>query len=118
EKHFTLDRQLPGPDHEASLEPDELDRMVEGIRNVEVALGDGRKRPVAEELENRDVVRKSIVVDESVAEGTTLTREHLAFRRPGSGLTPSMIERVTGRVASRDIEAGELLSSEMIRPKD
>jgi N,N'-diacetyllegionaminate synthase len=102
EKHFTLDRTLPGPDHKASLEPLELEAMVRGIRNIETALGDGLKRPSPSELKNIGVARKSIVAARSIAAGETLTAENLTTKRPGYGVSPMLWDQVLGRKAVRD----------------
>jgi len=107
EKHLTLDRTLPGPDHKASLEPDEFGRMVDAIRAVESALGDGVKRPVQAELANRDVVRKSIVAARAIAKGEIFSEENLTTRRPGTGLSPMRWDEIVGAVAPRDFSADE-----------
>lgn len=88
EKHLTLDRSLPGPDHEASLEPDELRDMVQGIRDVEAALGTARKTPSEPEWKNRSAVRKSLVASQSIRKGEKFTAENLAVKRPGNGISP------------------------------
>ena len=107
EKHFTLDRALPGPDHKASLEPQELKAMVSAIRKVEMALGDPRKRPTPLESANMKVMRRSLVAERDIASGERFTQEMLAFKRPGSGLGEEMLEVVLGRVAARAIAAGD-----------
>jgi len=109
EKHFTLDRSLPGPDHKASLEPDELKAMVQGIRNVEKALGDGVKRITPSERANRPVVRKSIVAARYIGAGERFTEDNIAVKRPGTGLSPMEWDRVIGRAAPRDFAADELI---------
>jgi len=114
EKHFTLDRDLPGPDHRASLEPDELKAMVEGIRNVEKALGDGRKGPVASEANTADVARKSLVAARDITKGTILSEEWIAVKRPGTGLPPSLLKYIVGRKARESISAGTLLTLDMV----
>ena len=114
EKHFTLDRSLPGPDHAASLEPGELRDLVAGVRRVEAALGDGRKRPAASEMETRALARRSIVAARDIARGTVVTEDMLDLRRPGTGLPPQMLEHIVGRVARRPIAAGTLLSLDMV----
>jgi sialic acid synthase SpsE len=114
EKHFTLDRTLPGPDHRASLEPSELAAMVRGMREVQVALGDGVKRPAAEELDTAGVARRSLVAAFDLEAGTVLTPSMVAIRRPGTGLPPSELERVLGRTLNRDVAAGNLLAWEML----
>jgi N,N'-diacetyllegionaminate synthase len=115
EKHFTLDRNLSGPDHRASLEPDELLAMVVGIRKVEASLGDGIKRPSATEQNTAAVARRSLVAASDLTAGTTLTVESIAIKRPGTGLAPSMREQLVGRRLRRDVSAGTLFSLEMLR---
>jgi N-acetylneuraminate synthase len=110
EKHVTLDRNLPGPDHKASIEPDELKRLVHGIRIVEAALGDGIKTPVASELSNMAVARKSIVAATPIAKGERITAKHLAVKRPGTGRSPFELWDVIGTVASRDYDVDDLIS--------
>ena len=90
EKHFTLSQQLPGPDHRASLEPQDLVKLVKGIRNIESALGDGIKRPAAEELNTSEVARRSLVAARFIPAGTALTVDLLDILRPGTGLPPAM----------------------------
>lgn len=110
EKHFTLNRNLPGPDHKASLEPDELKAMVAAIRNIEKAIGGhGRKEPTTSELPNKPIARKSIYLNKSVAAGTQLTEEHLIPLRPGDGISPMDWNIVIGRKAARDLTAGQQL---------
>lgn len=104
EKHFTLDRSLPGPDHEASLEPDELSKMVCAIRNIEIALGDGVKQPSQSELKNRLVVRKSIVATKRIHPGELLTSQNLGVKRPGNGISPMRWNEVLGSVALRSFD--------------
>lgn len=107
EKHFTLDRNLPGPDHKASLEPDELAKMVEGIRNVELALGSGLKEVTASELPNREIARKSIVASRPIREGETLDSSNITTKRPASGLSPMLWDSVCGTKAIRDFQKDE-----------
>lgn len=109
EKHFTLDRNLPGPDHKASLEPEELKAMVNAIRNIEQALGDGIKRPSASETKNKPIARKSIVAACPIRTGETFTVSNLAAKRPGTGLSPMRWDEVLGRKASRDFAIDELI---------
>lgn len=110
EKHFTLDRSLPGPDHSASLEPDELTAMVRSIRNVEAAMaGDGVKRPSASEAGNRSIARKSIVAARDIAAGEILTSENLTTKRPGTGISPMRWDDVLGRPASRAFAVDEMI---------
>jgi N,N'-diacetyllegionaminate synthase len=109
EKHITLDKALPGPDHAASLDPKEFAFMVNQIREVEVALGDGIKEPKPSELPVRALVRRSISIARDVPQGAVVTREDLVMLRPSNGISPSSIDRVVGRVAARDLGAGRLL---------
>ena len=109
EKHFTLDRGMPGPDHKASLEPAELSAMVAAIRNVERALGDGVKRPSASELPNRAVARKSLVAACAIHQGEAFSAGNLAVKRPGSGVSPMRFDEVVGRKAPRNFLADELI---------
>jgi N,N'-diacetyllegionaminate synthase len=109
EKHFTLDRAMPGPDHKASLEPAELAAMVAAIRHVECALGDGVKRPSASELPNRAVARKSLVAACVIHKGEPFTAANIAVKRPGSGLSPMHFDEVLGRGAPRDFLADEMI---------
>jgi N,N'-diacetyllegionaminate synthase len=114
EKHFTLDRNQVGPDHRASLEPDELRRLVQGIRTVEAALGHGRKEPVDSEVDTAAVARKSLVAAQDIPAGATLTPEMVAIKRPGTGLPPTMHPHVVGRIARTVIPAGTLLTWELL----
>jgi N,N'-diacetyllegionaminate synthase len=107
EKHFTLDRALPGPDHAASLEPNELAAMVSTIRHIEKALGDGVKRLTPSESANREVARKSIVAARPIRQGELLSEDNLTTRRPGTGISPMFWPKLIGRAASRDYMAGE-----------
>lgn len=111
EKHFTLDRTLPGPDHRASLEPDELAAMVEGIRQAEQALGAAQKRPTPSETKNRPVARKSLVAAEPIAEGEPFTEENLTAKRPGHGLSPTRYWDYLGRTAARDYDPDDLIEA-------
>lgn len=109
EKHFTLDRDLPGPDHRASLEPDELKKMVESVRNIEKALGTGFKKPSDSEKSNITVVRKSIHAATDIAKGALINPEDLVMLRPGDGLSPMDIDEVIGKKVVRTISGGEKL---------
>jgi N,N'-diacetyllegionaminate synthase len=109
EKHFTLDRKLPGPDHQASLEPAELRAMVAAIRNIEAALGDGIKRLSPSEAINKPVARKSLVASRVITAGEMFTAENLTTKRPGTGISPMRWDEVIGRVAGRDYSADELI---------
>jgi N,N'-diacetyllegionaminate synthase len=109
EKHFTINRNLPGPDHKASLEPGELKSMVEGIRNIEVALGDGIKRLMPSETSNRDIARKSIVACQPIKVGEVFTENNLTTKRPGTGVSPMEWDRIIGAKANRDYLIDELI---------
>lgn len=109
EKHFTLDRNLPGPDHRASLEPDEFKAMVRAIRNIELALGDGTKRPSPSESKNLPIARKSVVAARRIRAGERFAAENLAVKRPGTGVSPMRWDEVIGQIARRDFEPDELI---------
>lgn len=109
EKHFTLDRTLPGPDHAASLEPEELKSMVSAIRNIEKAMGDGVKKPSPSEEGNLPVVRKSIVAGSPIRKGEQFTEENLMVKRPGTGLSPMEWDRIIGKRADRDHSKDDLI---------
>ena len=109
EKHFTLDRNMEGPDHKASLEPEELKLMVQSIRNVEVALGNGVKEPSDAEKKNISIARKSIVAKCDIKKGEMLTENNLTTKRPGNGITPMLWDNVIGMVANRNFIADELI---------
>jgi len=109
EKHFTLDRNMPGPDHKASLEPNELKAMVSAIRNIEKALGDGVKKVSLSEQSNKSVARKSIVAAYDIKKGETLNENNMAVKRPGTGINPMKWEEVIGKIAPRDFKEDELI---------
>jgi N,N'-diacetyllegionaminate synthase len=109
EKHFTLDKTLPGPDHRASLNPRELEAMVKAIRRIETALGDGLKRPSPSERANMVVVRKSVVASRPISKGDTYTEANLTAKRPGTGLPPSCLDQLIGRKANRDYARDEMI---------
>jgi N,N'-diacetyllegionaminate synthase len=109
EKHFTLDRKLPGPDHKASLEPEELEMMIFGIRNLELAMGDGIKRVMPSEIANRVVVRKSIVASRAISEGEVFSDKNLTTKRPDKGISPMKWDSVIGTVSKRNYLADELI---------
>ena len=113
EKHFTLDKNLPGPDHMASLEPDELEEMVRGIRLVEKALGSPVKAPVESELEVRDVARKSIVAKVDISAGTVIIEDMLAYKRPDVGVSPKDVDQIIGQVPISEIKKDSLINFEM-----
>ena len=109
EKHFTLDKNLPGPDHKASLEPDELKEMVVAIRDVEKALGDGIKIPTKEEEEIKKVARRSVVAKVDIPEGAIITEDMLDVKRPGTGIAPKYFDLVVGRKAKENIKKDEIM---------
>ena len=109
EKHFTLDRNMEGPDHKASLEPDELKAMVSAIRNIEQALGTGHKQISESERKNMEIARKSIVAACAVRKGDVFTEENLTVKRPGTGISPMRWNDVIGKVATRDYEEEDLI---------
>lgn len=109
EKHFTLDRSMAGPDHKASLEPADLKKMIDGIRNIELAMGDGIKRPVQSELKNKIAARKSIVAAKTIKKGDIYTHENLTSKRPGNGISPMLWDQTIGETAKRDYNADELI---------
>jgi N,N'-diacetyllegionaminate synthase len=109
EKHFTLDRNMEGPDHKASLEPDELKAMVFAIRNIEKALGDGVKRTTPSEAKNKDIARKSIVAARNIKAGEIITEKDIEIKRPGNGISPMRINEVIGKKALNDISEDALI---------
>lgn len=109
EKHFTLDRNMEGPDHKASLEPDELKEMVSSIRNIEKALGSGEKTPSPSERKNIAVARKSIVAAVKIHKGEILSEKNITVKRPGSGISPMKWNEVIGQKACRDFEEDEMI---------
>jgi len=114
EKHLTTDRTLPGPDHPASLEPDEFAAMVRTIRMVESSIGHGRKEPAASEANTASVARKSLVSSKNILAGTVLTEEYIAIKRPGTGLPPAMLPHLIGRTARAAILEGELITLDLL----
>ncbi len=110
EKHFTLDCSMEGPDHKASLEPEELKAMVTAIRNIEVALGDGIKRLTPGEAKNKSVVRKSLVASKAIKKGEIYSHQNITAKRPGYGISPMCWDDVMGRVAHRDYEEDEMIT--------
>jgi N,N'-diacetyllegionaminate synthase len=109
EKHFTLDKTMDGPDHKASLEPEELKAMVSAIRNIEKALGSSEKKPSPSESVNIKVVRKSIVANQNIKKGDLLTDKNIAVKRPGGGISPMQWDEVIGTISSKDYNADELI---------
>ena len=114
EKHFTLDRDLPGPDHRASLEPTELRAMIDGIRKVEQALGNGRKMPASSEEDTRRVARRSLVAAQDILAGTALTAELIVIKRPATGLPPAILRYILGRHARINIPSGMPIDLSML----
>jgi len=110
EKHFTLDKNMEGPDHRASLDPLELKLMVRAIRNIEKAIGDGDKKASPSELRNKSIARRSIVARRHIRKGEVFSEENLAAKRPGTGISPMWWDEVVGRKAERNYENDELIS--------
>lgn len=110
EKHFTLDCNMDGPDHKASLEPEQLKAMIDGIRNIELALGDGLKGPRPSEVKNKSIARKSLVAEDLIRKGTVFNKSNLTIKRPGSGQTPINYWSLLGREAKNDYQIGELIN--------
>jgi N,N'-diacetyllegionaminate synthase len=109
EKHFTLDKNMEGPDHKASLEPHELKAMIDAIRNIEKALGNGIKKPSKSELKNKDIARKSIVAKREIKKGEIFTEDNITVKRPGNGISPMRWYEVLGKVAPRDYKEDEII---------
>jgi N,N'-diacetyllegionaminate synthase len=109
EKHFTLDKNMEGPDHKASVEPDELKTMVRSIRNIEKALGSGTKKPSPSELKNKPIARKSIVAARNIRQDEPFTEENLTVKRPGTGISPMRWDEMMGQRASKDYQQDELI---------
>ncbi len=109
EKHFTLDKTMNGPDHKASLEPDELKNMVKAIRNIELALGSSIKKPSKSEKPNMKIARKSIVANTNIKKGEIFTKNNLVAKRPGDGISPMRWDEVIGTIAQKDHEEDELI---------
>lgn len=109
EKHITLDSDLPGPDHKASIEPNHLKDMISAIRNIEIGLGDGVKKPSLSEIKMRDVARKSIVAKKKIYKDEILTIENMTIKRPGNGISPMLIEELFGTRAVKDFAEDELI---------
>lgn len=109
EKHFTLDKTLPGPDHKASLEPDELKKMITAIRNIELALGDGVKKIMPSELKNRQVARQSIVAKANIKKGEALSETNITTKRAGSGISPMRWDQIIGSKSKRDYLIDEII---------
>ena len=109
EKHFTLDKDMEGPDHKASLEPAELKEMIGSIRTIELVLGDGEKKPSDTEIKNKEIARKSIVARVDIRKGDIFTEKNLAAKRPGNGISPMKWYDILGKKAARDFRKDELI---------
>ena len=109
EKHFTLDRGMDGPDHLASLETAELKKMIESIRNIESALGNGEKKPTPSEIINMAAARKSIIAAKNIKKGEVFNEENLAIKRPGNGLSPMLWNKIIGCPATKDYREDDLI---------
>lgn len=118
EKHFTLDKNMDGPDHKASLEPSELKKMVDGIRNIEQAFGNGIKQPTMSELSTKKAARKSLVFAEDIIVDTIITPEHITCKRPGTGIAPKMMQHFIGKKTVRNCLKDTLVTYEDIGEKD
>jgi N,N'-diacetyllegionaminate synthase len=112
EKHFTLDRSLPGPDHKASLEPNELKELVVAIRNIELSLGDGIKKVMPSEIKNINIARKSLVAKININKGDFFTSENITAKRPGTGISPMLWDQTIGKIALRNYELDDLIIDE------
>ena len=110
EKHFTLDKNMTGPDHEASLDPLELKELVNAIRNIEIALGTGIKAPSLSEKKNTHIARKSIHLSKDIKKGTTLTFDYISIKRPGNGISPMDINTILGKRVNKDLKEDTMLS--------
>ena len=109
EKHFTINREMDGPDHKASLEPDELKEMVKSIRHISNALGSGQKKPSESELKNREIARKSIHIKKALSQGHILTEDDLIMKRPGNGISPMVWRSIIGKSLRVDVQDDHLL---------
>ena len=109
EKHFTLDRNMEGPDHKASLEPGEMKQMVKAIRNIEKAIGDGIKKPTKSEIKNMQIARKSIIILKKLKRGDRISEKHLTIKRPGTGIEPKFIDLIIGKTVKKDLPADSVL---------
>lgn len=110
EKHFTLDKNMEGPDHQASLEPEELTDMVQAIRKIEIALGSKVKTPTVSEIKNKAVARKSLVAIKEIKVGDMLSEDNLTIKRPGNGMSPYLYWDMLGKQARKSYQAGELIA--------
>ena len=114
EKHFTLDKRMPGPDHRSSLEPKELKALIAGIRLIEKAMGNGRKIPAPSELNTAEVARKSITASQHILPGEILSVSHFIMKRPGTGLPPFMLQYILGKTVKYEISVGTIINFEMV----
>lgn len=112
EKHFTLDRNMEGPDHMSSIEPDELETMIKGIKNIEKALGDGIKKPTKNEEGTRNLARRSLVAARGIKTGEVFTKENITVKRPGTGMSPVELDKIMGLKAKRDFKEDELIEKD------
>ena len=110
EKHFTLDKNMNGPDHKASLMPEELKQLVKSIRIIEKSIGNGIKNPSKSEIKNLDIVRKSIVANREIKKGEMFTNDNLACKRPGTGISPMKWDEIIGKKAIRDFKEDEMIT--------
>lgn len=115
EKHFTLDRDMAGPDHKASLEPDELKKMVKAIRNVEKSIGNGVKRPAKNEEDTRKIARRSLIAARDIKEGNIVSTDDIAIKRPGIGIPPEFKEVIVGMKAKRDVKVDSIIMWEDLK---
>jgi N,N'-diacetyllegionaminate synthase len=115
EKHFTLDRRMPGPDHAASAEPDDMRRLVEVVAETKTMMGDGKKRPMPCEEANRPLIRRSLVAGAALRAGQRLTREMIEIKRPASGITPGELQQVIGRELARDLQEDEPITWDCLK---
>ncbi|WP_165746613.1 N-acetylneuraminate synthase family protein, partial [Enterobacter hormaechei] len=118
EKHFTLDKNLPGPDHKASVTPDELKMLCEGIRCVELALGSSEKKVTNSERKNKIVARKSIVAKTKISKGELFTIDNITTKRPGNGISPMFWHEIIGKVAEANFEEDELVTHTAFKPQE
>jgi sialic acid synthase SpsE len=114
EKHFTIDKSLPGPDHKASLEPDELKKMIVEIKKAEESLGMPDKKPTEFEKEIMKFVRKSIIAKKDIEKGTVINEDEIVIKRPGTGLKPSNLAKIIGKKANRHISKDEIFQFDMV----
>ena len=109
EKHLTLDKNLPGPDHKASIEPNDLEKMIRGIRDIEKALGDGIKKPSISEEKNKNIIRKSLVALKKIKKGDIFSYKNIGCKRPGYGISPMEINNILGKKSTKNFEKDEMI---------